>query len=171
MCKFQKRHELEGAPDPFPSLGGATPVKSRPVIQDSADADSITDFPTLAPSAPPASAPSKSAWGSDAGPRIKATVKSTPVITDSFTVTQVELPVRDGRQTSLGEIMKQVIAKFKVRIEASTNQNRHTTFHMRAETQKELDKAKRNLLASLSPQASNFLPIPFLYSTGFTRLL
>jgi len=109
------------------------------------------DFPTLAPSVPAAAVPAKSAWGSDTGPRIKATVKSTPVITDSFTVTQVELPVRDGKQTSLGEIMKQVIAKFKVKIEASTNQSRHTTFHMRADTQKELDKAKRSLLAFLSP--------------------
>ncbi|OJA13068.1 hypothetical protein AZE42_01903 [Rhizopogon vesiculosus] len=154
-AELQKRHELEGAPDPFPSLGEATPVRPTRVAQDPTDGNSITDFPTLAPSAPAASAPVKSAWGSDAGPRIKAAVKSTPVITDSFTVTQVELPVRDGKQTSLGEVMKQVITKFKVKIEASTNQNRHTTFHMRAETQKELDKAKRTLLAYLSPLATS----------------
>jgi hypothetical protein len=148
------------------------PAKSRRVAQDPSDADSITDFPTLAPSAPPAaSAPGKSAWGSDAGPRIKATIKATPVFTDSFTITQVELPVRDGKQTSLGEIMKQVITKFKVKIEASTNQNRHTTFYMRAESQKDLEKAKRNLLASLSPLASNFPSHDFLYSHGFTRSL
>lgn len=119
------------------------------------------DFPTLAPSAPAASVPVKSAWGSDAGPRIKAAVKSAPVVTDSFTVTQVELPIKDGKQTSLGEVIKQVITKFKVKIEASTNQNRHTTFYIKAETQKDLDKAKRNLLASLSPMASNFLSHTF----------
>jgi hypothetical protein len=48
--------------------------------------------------------------------------------------------------------MKQVMAKYKVKLEASANQKtRQTTFHVRAETQKELDKAKRSLLALLSP--------------------
>ena len=162
---FQKRHELEGAPDPFPSLGESTSAKSSRVVHDSADANSITDFPTLAPSAPIASAPTKSAWGSDAGPRIKAAVRSTPVITFSFTISQVELPVKDGKQVSLGEVMKQVISRFKVKIEASTNQNRHTTFYIKAETQKELDKAKRSLLASLSPVVSNIRSVPSCIQT------
>jgi hypothetical protein len=48
--------------------------------------------------------------------------------------------------------MKQVAGKFKVKIEASTNQRtRQTTFHLKADSQKELDKAKKALLASLSP--------------------
>ncbi|KAG1734692.1 uncharacterized protein EDB91DRAFT_1146341 [Suillus paluster] len=157
-AELQKRHELEGAPDPFPSLGEATPIKPRRGVQDSADADS--DFPTLAPSAPATALPGKSAWGSDAGPRIKATIKATPVITDSFTITQVELPVKDGKQTSLGEVMKQVLTMFKVKIEASTNQSRQTTFHMKAEVQKEIDKAKRHLLATLSPMVTLTLNAP-----------
>ncbi|KAG0706160.1 hypothetical protein DFH29DRAFT_904030 [Suillus ampliporus] len=159
-AELQKRHELEGAPDPFPSLGQATPVKPRRVGQDPADATSQTDFPTLAPSTPAVVAPRKSAWGSDAGPRIKATIKSTPVVTDSFTATQVELSAKDGKQTSLGEIMKQVMAKFRVKIEASTNQSRLTTFHMKAESHKELEKAKRHLLAALSPMVTLILNAP-----------
>ncbi|KAG2150530.1 hypothetical protein DEU56DRAFT_33581 [Suillus clintonianus] len=159
-AELQKRHELEGAPDPFPSLGETTAVKPRRAVQVPADADSQADFPTLATSTPVAATPGKSAWGSDAGPRIKATVKSTPVITDYLTVTQVETPVKDGRQTSLGEIMKQVMIKYRVKIEASTNQSRQTTFHLKGETQKDLDKAKRHLLATLSPVVTLILNAP-----------
>lgn len=159
-AELQKRHELEGAPDPFPSLGETTTVKPKRVVQVPADADSQTDFPTLATSTPAAAAPGKSAWGSDAGPRIKSTVKSTPLITDYFTVTQAELPAKDGKQTSVGEIMKQVMTKYRVRIEASTNQSRQTTFYMKGETQKDLDKAKRHLLATLSPVVALILNAP-----------
>ncbi|KAG1729843.1 uncharacterized protein EDB91DRAFT_1085624 [Suillus paluster] len=108
---------------------------------------------------PAAAASGKSAWGSDTDPRI-TTVKSTPVITDYFTVTRVELPIRDGKHTSHGKIMKQIVAKFKVKIEASTNQSRRTTFLMKVETHKELDKAKRNLLATLNPTVALTLSAP-----------
>lgn len=158
-AELQKRHELEGAPDPFPSLGETTTVKPKRVVQVPTDADSQADFPTLATSTP-AAAPGKSAWGSDAGPRIRATVKSTPVITDYFTITQAELPSKDGKQTSVGEIMKQVMTKYRVRVEASTNQSRQTTFHLKGDTQKDLDKAKRHLLFALSPVVTLTLNAP-----------
>lgn len=59
---------------------------------------------------------------------------------------------KDGKPGTLGEVMKQVMAKYKVKVEASANQKaRQTTFHIKADTQKELDKAKRSLLALLSP--------------------
>jgi len=44
--------------------------------------------------------------------------------------------------------------KFKVKVEASTNQKRETIFYLKSDSQKELDKAKRHLLASLSPVVS-----------------
>ena len=48
--------------------------------------------------------------------------------------------------------IRKVNAQHKVKVEASTNQKiRQTTFHVKAETQKELDKAKRSLLSLLSP--------------------
>lgn len=48
--------------------------------------------------------------------------------------------------------MKQVMTKYKVKLDASRNERtRQTTFHVKADTQKELDKAKRSLLALLSP--------------------
>ena len=62
---------------------------------------------------------------------------------------------RDGKTASLGEIMKQIMAKHKVKLEASANQKtRQTTFHMKGDSQKELDKAKRSLLSQLSPLVS-----------------
>ena len=59
---------------------------------------------------------------------------------------------KDGKPTTLGDIAKQVMAQYKVKLDASTNQkSRQTTFYLKAESKKELDKAKRSLLALLSP--------------------
>ncbi|KIJ67957.1 hypothetical protein HYDPIDRAFT_37535 [Hydnomerulius pinastri MD-312] len=160
-AELQKRHALEGTPEPFLSLvEEGTPVKARAQPQEVVDTDSHSAFPSLAPSAPAPAAPARSAWG--AGPRIKATVKTQPMVSDSFTLSAIELPTtRDGKPTSLGENMKLVMSKFKVKIEASANQRtRQTTFHMKSESQKELDKAKRSLLALLSPKVTLTLLAP-----------
>ncbi|KAF9222579.1 SCP160 protein [Gyrodon lividus] len=84
------------------------------------------------------------------------------MVSDSFTLSAIELPVnKDGKSTSLGEIMKRIMFKFKIKIEASANQKtRQTTFHMKSESQKDLDKAKRDLLALLSPVVTLTLPAP-----------
>ena len=118
------------------------------------DTESEDAFPTLPSAVPAPSAPSNSAWGSSTGPRIRSTVAKAPVFTDSFTLSAIDLTNsgKDGKPASLGEVIKQVIAKYKVKVEASANQKaRQTTFHVKAESQKELDKAKRSLLALLSP--------------------
>ncbi|KAG2015753.1 SCP160 protein [Coprinopsis cinerea AmutBmut pab1-1] len=150
---LQRRHELEGAPDPFPSIVETAP-KQQPKPNQAAtlDTDSEVAFPSLAPSSAPApSAAAASAWG--AGPRIKPVAKA-PVFIDSFTLSAMDLSNagKDGKPATLGEVMKTVMTKYKVKIEASGNQRtRQTTFHIKAESQKELDKAKRSLLALLSP--------------------
>lgn len=121
------------------------------------DTESHLAFPSLAPTAPSAGVPAKSAWGSASGPRIKPTVVKQPVVADSFTLPTVDLSnsSRDGKPPTLGEVMKQVTSKYKIKLEASANQKtRQTTFHIKADTQKELDKAKRNLVALLSPVVS-----------------
>ncbi|KAL0956379.1 hypothetical protein HGRIS_002526 [Hohenbuehelia grisea] len=162
---LQKKHELEGAPDPFPSLVDS-PVRARhePIRRkkEELDTESHTAFPSLAPSAP-AAAPAKSAWGSANGPRIKPTVVKSNTVSDSFTLGSIDLSTagRDGKPVTVGEIMKQVIAKYKVKIEASANQKaRQTTFHIKAESQKELERAKRALLAALSPVVTLVLNAP-----------
>lgn len=151
----------------FPSLASSAPDSLPALAEDEAqaggsvpdvpDTNDQTAFPSLASSVPAATQPAKStAWGADSGPRIKATVRSQPMAFDSFTLSASELAVnKDGKYTSLGEIMKHVMLKFKVKIEASANQRmRQTTFHMKSESQKELDRAKRSLLALLSPVVS-----------------
>ena len=81
-------------------------------------------------------------------------------MTESFTLSAIDLSSagRDGKPTTLGEIMKQVMANHKIKIEASTNQKtRQTTFHLKADSRKELEKGKRSLLASLSPLVRRLL--------------
>ncbi|KAK7687010.1 hypothetical protein QCA50_009509 [Cerrena zonata] len=157
---LQRRLELEGAPDPFPSLVENAPAVPAPAPASNGriDTSSPEAFPSLAPSAPP-KAPS--GWG--AAPRIKATVSKQPLISESFTIPAVDLSNagRDGKPSSLGEVMKQVMSQHKVRIEASTNQkSRQTTFFLKSESQKELDKAKKSLLAQLSPIITLVLNAP-----------
>lgn len=80
-----------------------------------------------------------------------------PLATESFTLPAQDLSHagKDGKSITLGEVMKQVMAKHKVKLEASTNQKtRQTTFQIKSESQKELDKAKRTLLALTSPVVS-----------------
>ncbi|KDQ53462.1 hypothetical protein JAAARDRAFT_136870 [Jaapia argillacea MUCL 33604] len=162
---LQKRHELEGAPDPFPSLGAdSVPTESRasgsgtPANGD-INTESHDAFPSLAPSTAPAKAPVTSAWGATAGPRIKMTT-----VTDSFTFSTVDATAaagKDGKTGSLGEVMKQVMQKFKVKVEASTNQRtRQTTFHLKSDSKKDLEKAKRTLVALLSPVVSVVINAP-----------
>ncbi|KAF5320673.1 hypothetical protein D9619_001993 [Psilocybe cf. subviscida] len=149
---LQRRHELEGAPDPFPSLAQPDTARSRQAPATPVDTESEEAFPSLAPAAPSAPAPAASGWG--AGPRIRTTVPKAPVFTDSFNLAAIDLSSsgKDGKPATLGEVIKQVIAKYKVKVEASTNQrSRQTTFHLKADSQKDLDKAKRSLLALVSP--------------------
>jgi len=156
---LQRAHDLEGAPDPFPSLNDPSPAQSKPSAV-AVDAESKEAFPSLssssaqvAPKPAQAAAPSKVAWSAATGPRLRP-VQAAPQATESFTLTAIDLSAagKDGKPTTLGEIMKQVMAKHKVRIEASSNQRaRQTTFNLKADSKKELEKAKRTLLASLSP--------------------
>jgi hypothetical protein len=146
----QRLHQLDGAPDPFPSEAHSAPV-SKPQNLAPLDTDSQDAFPSLAPSPGATTKPVASAWSATAGPRLAT---HTAQVTESFTLSAIDLSSagRDGKPTTLGEIMKQVMANHKIRIEASTNQKtRQTTFHLKADSKKELEKGKRNLLAALSP--------------------
>ncbi|PSR98936.1 hypothetical protein PHLCEN_2v4256 [Hermanssonia centrifuga] len=159
---LQRRHaELEGAPDPFPSLVD-TPVRARIAPSNGhPDPESVDAFPSLAPAASATGRPAASAWG--AAPRIKATVSKQPLFSDSFTVPVIDLSSagRDGKPTSLGEIMRTVSNQFKIKLDASTNQRlKQTTFFLKSEHKKELEKAKKTLLAMLSPTVTVVLNAP-----------
>ncbi|KAF9469904.1 hypothetical protein BDZ94DRAFT_1151041 [Collybia nuda] len=160
---LQKRHELEGAPDPFPSLADSIPSKTRSQAPANLELDTGSQlaFPSLASATPAVVSATKPAWGAAAGPRIG--IKPSTIKSDSFTLGAIDLSNtgKDGKPATLGEIMKQVMVKYKVKLEASANQKtRQTTFHIKAETQKELDKAKRSLLALLSPTITLIIHAP-----------
>ncbi|TBU33830.1 hypothetical protein BD311DRAFT_711968 [Dichomitus squalens] len=161
---LQRRHQLEGAPDPFPSLVDDTSVKPRASPSNGTiDTESPEAFPSLAPAAPASNKPAASAWSAAAGPRIKPTASKQPVVSDTFVLSSIDLSAagKDGKPTSLGEVIRQVQAQHKVKLDVSTNQkSRQTTFYLRAESKKELDKAKRSLLALLSPVVSLVLNAP-----------
>lgn len=160
----QRRHELEGAPDPFPSLAQPADAQTRARQAPAAaslDTESEEAFPSLAAAPTPSSTtatsrPAASGWG--AGPRLKAAVSKAPVFTDSFTLGAIDLSNsgKNGKPATLGEVIKQVMAKYKVKVEASANQRTsQTTFHLKAESEKDLDKAKRSILALVSPVVSS----------------
>lgn len=160
----QKKHELEGAPDPFPSLREEpTPTKPRQRYGNGNGAapekldTSETAFPSLAPSAAPTRA-APSAWGAGGGPRIAPAVPTQTLLTERFTLTaaDVELSGRDGKPATLGDALKQMAARHpKVRAEASSaaaSGKRQTEFFLRSESAKELERAKRTLVSIVSPQ-------------------
>ncbi|TCD71269.1 hypothetical protein EIP91_011748 [Steccherinum ochraceum] len=152
---LQRKHQLEGAPDPFPSLDSA-PVNAAPATTSNGrpDTSSVEAFPSLAPSTPTNAPKTTSGWGTAGAPRIKATLSKQTLHSDTFTLSIVDLSTagKDGKPTSLGEVMKQIVTQYKIKLEASTNQkSRQTTFYLKSESLKELDKAKRALLAALSP--------------------
>ncbi|GBE81126.1 hypothetical protein SCP_0308520 [Sparassis crispa] len=158
---LQRRHQLEGADDPFPALHDSSPAEPRPSLSN-VELDSQEAFPSLAPSAQ-VTKPAASAWGAASGPRIKPTVVKHTGVSDTFTISIADIAAnKDGKPASLGEVMKQVMKQYsKVKFEASTNQrSRQTTFHARAESQKDLEKAKRSLLALLSPVVTVVLHAP-----------
>jgi hypothetical protein len=162
-AEYQKHHNLEGAPDPFPALSEDTPAKAKTSKSAPRDLDTQSEiaFPSLAPSVPSSNAQVKSGWG--AGPRIKPAVTKAPVFTDSFTLSAIDLSNsgKDGKPATMGEVLKQVMGKFKVKVEASGNQkSNQTTFYLKSESEKDLEKAKRSLLALLSPVTSMVLNAP-----------
>ena len=110
------------------------------------DTQSQEAFPSLAPAAQAGNKPVASAWSAAAGPRIKPVASKQPVVSDTFELSSIDLSTagKDGKPASLGEIIRQVQAQYKVKLDASTNQkSRQTTFFLKADSKKELDKAKR----------------------------
>lgn len=125
------------------------------------DTSSQEAFPSLAPT-PQAAKPAASAWGANAGPRIKSAASKQPLVSDTFVVPSIDLAAgKDGKPTTLGDISRQVMAQYKVKLDSSTNaKSRQTTFFLKAESKKELDKAKKSLLALLSPVVRRVLYCP-----------
>lgn len=61
---------------------------------------------------------------------------------------------------TLGEVTRGITQKYKVKIEASTNHRKETTFYLKSESQRELDKAKEALAAVCSPVVTLIVQAP-----------
>ncbi|KIM31115.1 hypothetical protein M408DRAFT_327405 [Serendipita vermifera MAFF 305830] len=150
--------QLEGAPDPFPSLSepsqraSGSGSNTAPLNTESEDL-----FPSLAtPTTPRAPPPS---W---TGRVVKPV--SAPVFTDSFSLTGIDPSAnhsRDGKPKSLSDILKDVSAKFKVKVEVfSQRTSNQTTFTVTGASDSSVESAKKALTASLSPVISITVQTP-----------
>lgn len=124
------------------------PSRSRHSPQEKVETGSQEAFPSLSPSAaaPTQTQSTASAW--NVRPRIKPSG-----VTESFILQDIDLSSagKDGRPATLSEVTRGITQKFKVKIEASTNHRKETTFYLKSESQKELDRAKEALVAACSP--------------------
>jgi hypothetical protein len=154
-----------GAPDPFPSLynGHSEPQKVKDVSPPSSGAldSSENAFPTLAPSSAAGKAPSSSKksgpspWSAGGSTTLKKALTVAPVYSSNFTLPRIEanLKDRDGKPLTLGSVMKDVMAKTKTKIEASSQRTTGgTTFMIKGDNERSVEGAIRSITAALSPQ-------------------
>ncbi|BEJ11747.1 hypothetical protein CspHIS471_0202070 [Cutaneotrichosporon sp. HIS471] len=175
-AELQKRHQLEGAPDPFPSLGGAPaqprPKSSTPVPASGSNGlDTSEDaFPSLAPSAAKAR-PALSAWSK--APAIKPSVKKPMApgglgrvghatagshpFTESFTIPANELAT--GKAVT--ETMKKVADQTGAVVESSTQMSTGLKqFHIKAADPKRLALARQIIERGLSKPVTLEVEVP-----------
>lgn len=148
--------QLEGAPDPFPSQRETT---TRPAPSASANVPVDTDSETLFPSLGSASVnPSTSKVPQSYQP-VKAAraVKpvSTPVYTDSLTLAGIDPSAhttKDGKPKTLGDVLKDVQTKFKVKVDVfSQKTSKETAFTITGSSDSSVQAAKKALTSDLSP--------------------
>ncbi|KAL7415309.1 hypothetical protein BDY24DRAFT_382512 [Mrakia frigida] len=166
---LQKRHALEGAPDPFPSLTddsprsiGSTPSSSNGPSSSSnvkkapaPNTSSEDAFPSLGPSAPApvhARAP-PSIWGSSGASKARTApppVKHSGAL-DTLSIVVGPQTDRDGKVIPLGTIMRQVQEKTGTAVEASTQKKTGLTqFVVKGPNVKAVEQAKKLLTSRLS---------------------
>ena len=85
---------------------------------------------------------------------------SIPVVQETLSLTGIDPSAnhgKDGKPKSLGDTIKDVQTKFKVKIEVFSQRNSNqTTFTITGASYNAVESAKRALTISLSPVARNF---------------
>ncbi|CAE6403126.1 unnamed protein product, partial [Rhizoctonia solani] len=165
---LQRRHdELEGAPDPFPPMSSTQNGDTRRASKKNAPLNTEDEdaFPSLASAAPAKPAPT-SAWS--AAPRIRQVAPRVvaPVFSDSFILENIDLSTagKDGKATTLTDVLKRVMLQHKnVKLEASTQRKdgrAKTSFVIKADSEADVEAAKRKLTAALSPTVTRIVQSP-----------
>lgn len=90
-------------------------------------------------------------------PAARAKPVLAPVYSESFVLNQVEAVRRtkEGRPLSVGDIIKGIQTKFKVKVELSSQlKSNQTSFSVKGDSQASVDAAKKALISDLSPVVS-----------------
>ncbi|KAF8507398.1 hypothetical protein JB92DRAFT_2960799 [Gautieria morchelliformis] len=107
--------------------------------------------------------PLQAAPSAATSPRIKATAAKRKLVFDSFNLIAVDLSHagKDGRDGSLDDAMKNIMERFKVKVEASTQGNTgQTMFFIKGKFERKVEKAKHQLIALLSPVVALIIKVP-----------
>ncbi|KAG9044980.1 hypothetical protein FS837_007206 [Tulasnella sp. UAMH 9824] len=168
---LQKRHALEGTPDPFPSLSGAKQPKApvangknskKPQQQPATiDTSSETAFPALGGSSGK-KPQTPSAW-SATRERVSRPAVPSYVVSDTFELDKIDLKAagRDGKPITLASVMRDVMAKSGATIEASTaRMTGKTTFIIKGYDDHTVETAKKLLISGLAPVVSKKIDAP-----------
>ncbi|WVW86191.1 hypothetical protein I302_108232 [Kwoniella bestiolae CBS 10118] len=184
-AELQKRHGLEGAPDPFPSLGGNTapaPTAAKKLNNNngpstSVDTASEDAFPSLGASAAPATnitKPAISAWASKpsavkaTGGKVKPNTSGglgragTPTaashpFSDSFSIPAADIVQGKTAQETIQKVREQT----GVIVESSTQMRTGLkTFLIRGPDQKKLTIARRLIERGLSKPVTISVEVP-----------
>ncbi|ORY33442.1 putative SCP160 protein [Naematelia encephala] len=186
-AELQKRHGLEGAPDPFPTLGGGSapaPASSSSAKKISSngtappvDTSSEDAFPSLGASAAPAttiSKPAVSMWSTKPS-TVKASkgpVKPSgagglgrtgvPTAGSHPFAETFSLPTSDIETgKTMGEVLKKVTEQTGAIIESSTQMRTGLkTFHIRAADAKRLAYARKMIESGLSKSVTIQVQVP-----------
>jgi hypothetical protein len=165
---LQRRHdELEGTPDPFPPMSSGQNGEARRIHKKNEPLDTGDEaaFPSLASSAPAKPAVA-SAWGSAARIRQVAPRVVAPVFSESFIIENIDLSTagKEGKPTTLTEVLKRIMLQHKnVKLEASTQRKdgrSKTSFVIKADSEQDVETAKRKLTAALSPTVTRTVQAP-----------
>ncbi|WVQ84623.1 hypothetical protein IAT38_006778 [Cryptococcus sp. DSM 104549] len=177
-AELQKHHGLEGAPDPFPTLGGAAPTSSAkkvaPAASTPVDTSSEDAFPSLGASSAPATTitkPAVSLWASKPSTVNKAkagngaggvgrvgvpSARSHP-FAESFEIPLSELLQGKSAQEVLRKVQEQTGAVVE---SATTMRTGIKTFHVKAADQARLDKARKIIERGLRRPVTVLVEVP-----------
>ncbi|KAL7418419.1 hypothetical protein Q5752_006877 [Cryptotrichosporon argae] len=175
-AELQRRHELEGAPDPFPTLGGA-PAPSRPssspapaAASGSVDTSSEDAFPSLGPSpAQPTNItkPAISAWsakpsavkkaGTAPGGLGRGASTANLLFTETFSLRSADLATGKAVTDTMRAVAEQTGAVVESSSQMRTGLK---TFQVKAADAKRLALARKLIERGLSKPVTSGVEVP-----------
>ncbi|KZS98452.1 hypothetical protein SISNIDRAFT_481189 [Sistotremastrum niveocremeum HHB9708] len=151
---LQRRHGLEGAPDPFPSLTENSNHQSAGASSVTAvDTNSEAAFPSLAPAAP-AKPTTAGTW---ATPRITKPIAKQSGAQETLTLPSIDLNqvAGKGKAPTILEYQKTIGSKFRVTVTSVQQRTSgHFVFTIKGESERDVAKARKHIIISLSPSVS-----------------